>query len=109
MVRKHIRKQGARNYKNYTDKKLDDCIRAIKSGALSQRNAAKIYNIPRSTIINKLNNKHTNPVGRPPVLTLEEENVILERVQLLCDYGFPATYRKFSSLCPSASVSFVLP
>ena len=47
--------------------------------------------IPRSTIKNKLAGKHTKSVGRPPVLSFDEERLILSRVQLLCDYGLPAT------------------
>ena len=91
MPRVHTRKRDARNYKDYTDDKLDECITRIRSGNLSQRNAEKEYKIPRSTIKNKLAGNHKKTIGRPPVITLEEEKLILNRVQLMCDYGFPAT------------------
>ena len=75
----------------YTQDELDECLRQIRTGKLSQRDAEKQYNIPRSTLKNKLKGAHSKSVGRPPVLTLEEEKLILKRVQLMCDYGFPAT------------------
>ena len=70
---------------------LEECVRRVKSGNLTQRNAEKEYNIPRSTIKNKLSGKHPRPVGRAPVLSFDEERLILNRVRLTCDYGFPAT------------------
>ena len=58
---------------------------------MTQKQADKAFNIPRSTIINKLKGTHQNRIGRPAALTIEEENIILNRVQLMCEYGFPAT------------------
>ena len=66
-------------------------MRKVKSGNLTQRDSEKEYNIPRSTIKNELSGKHPKPVGRPPVLSFGEERLILNCVQLKCDYGFPAT------------------
>lgn len=91
MPRTHRRRLGARNYRPYSEPELKECIQKIKSGQLSQRKAAEEYKIPRSTLKNKLKNKHTKKVGRPPALKMQDENRILSWVQQLCDYGFPAT------------------
>ena len=91
MPRKHQRIPGSRRYKDYTEEMLEECVRRIKSGNLTQRDAEKEYSIPRSTIKNKLSGKHLKPVGQPLVLSFDEERLILNRVQLMCDYGFPAT------------------
>lgn len=91
MTRGHVRSKGSRSYADYSEEKLDECLRRIKSGDLSQRNAAREYKIPRSTLKNKLKGIHKKRVGRPPILEYEEERLILNRVQLLCNYGFPAT------------------
>ena len=53
MVRHYTRKIGARSYKNYSTETLKLCLGLIKNGTLSQR-AAKQFNIPRKTTINKL-------------------------------------------------------
>ena len=91
MPRKHQRIPSSRRYKEYTKGMLEECVRRVKSGNLTQRDAEKEYNIPRSTIKNKLIGKHPKPVGRPPVLSFDEERLILSYAQLMCDYGFPAT------------------
>ena len=89
--RKHQQIAGTCRYKDYTKEILDEYVRRVKSGNLTQRDAEKEYNKPRSTIKNQLAGKHPKPVGRPPVQSYDEERLILNRVQLMCDYGFPAT------------------
>ena len=91
MPRKHQRIPGYCRFKDYTEEMLEECGRRVKSGNLTQRDAEKEYNIPRSTIKNKLSGEHPKPVGRPPVLSFDEERLILNHVQLMCDYGFSAT------------------
>ena len=91
MPRKHQGIPSSRRYKEYTKEILEECVRRVKSGNLTQRDAEKEYNITRSTIKNKLSGKHPKRVGQPPVLSFDEERLILNRVQLVCDYGFPAT------------------
>ena len=88
---KHQEIPGSRHYKDYTKEMLEECVQRVKSGNLTQRDAEKEYNISRSIIKNKLSGKHPKPVGRPPVLSFDEERLILNRVQLMCDYGFPVT------------------
>ena len=91
MTRVHKRKPGSRHYKDYASDRLEECLHRLQSGEISQRYAEKQYRIPRSTLKNKLKAKHVQPVGRPTILSMEEEKMILQRVQALCDYGFPAT------------------
>ena len=91
MPRVHKRIPGSRRYHDYCDEQLKECINKIKSGTLTQRKAEEQYKIPRSTIKYKLKGQHEGTVGRPPVLSKDEETMILSRVQALCDYGFPAT------------------
>lgn len=46
----------------YSTKKLAQCLADIRNGKLSQRRAAQVYGIPRTTICDKLNGKS------PPVV-----------------------------------------
>ena len=48
-----------------------------------QRDTEKEYNIPKSTIKNKLSGKHPKTVGRPPVLSFDEERLILTRCVIM--------------------------
>lgn len=64
MPRNPVRTPGTRSYQNYKPEVLEACLRAIKSKQKSQRKAAKHYNIPRSTIENKLKKQHGKGIGR---------------------------------------------
>lgn len=66
-----------RNYKrksdksSYTKQKLLDAVQAVQNGHLSGYKAARIYNIPRMTIMNKRCKSTT--LGRPTALLVEIE------------------------------------
>lgn len=47
-------KIGLRPYENYTTGKLEECLEEIKCGGMSQLEAGKCFNIPKTTIKNKL-------------------------------------------------------
>lgn len=89
MPRNRIKPLGTRNYANYKPEVLEECLEAIRSGALTQRAAEKRYNIPRSTIKNKLKGSHTKNVGRARIFSDEEEHVFEQHLIKMSDYGFP--------------------
>lgn len=89
MPRVYKRKPGSRRYVDYTKEQLEECLNAIRSKRLTQREAAKKYNIPRSTIKNKLKNKTSRKHGRPTVFTTLEEMNFVAHVTALAEYGFP--------------------
>ena len=63
MPRRYLRDLGSRKYCDYTKEKLDEALADINSNKLTQVAAARIYNIPLSTLKNKLNNRHSKKVG----------------------------------------------
>ncbi|KAG8255012.1 hypothetical protein J6590_102844 [Homalodisca vitripennis] len=76
MPRTHTRLPGTRGYGDrtrYTTTTLYTILEHIKSGKIGEREAAKLYNIPRQTLINKLNNKHGLNVERPMIFSTDEE------------------------------------
>lgn len=85
------RKPGSRRYIDYSIKDLEECLTAIRSKLLTQRAAAEKYNIPRSTIKNKLSHKFNSKPGRPAVFTQEEEKAFAAHLTALSEYGFPLT------------------
>ena len=48
------------------------------------------FGIPRSTLARRLKGtgKPKKP-GRPPVLTEDEEKIIVHKIQVMCDWGYP--------------------
>ena len=54
MPRTHKRELGSRAYQNYTQETLDEALSKLRNHELTQREAEQLYNIPRSTLKNKL-------------------------------------------------------
>ncbi|KAJ8928924.1 hypothetical protein NQ314_018445 [Rhamnusium bicolor] len=80
---------GSRNYCNYINVRLEEAIRNIREGRMSQRHASERYKLPRSTLQNKLKNVHTNLPGGPTVLTVDEERKLKFHIIAAPDFGFP--------------------
>ena len=54
---------------------------------MTQREAAKKYHIPRSTLKNK--GAHVNKIGGQVTFSKEEEASFTRHCTLMCDFGFP--------------------
>ena len=80
---------GSRCYADYSIKKLNECLAAIRAGEITTRVAETTYGIPRRTIINKMKGHHTSKPGKPTVFSEEEEKVFVSCVIAMSDFGFP--------------------
>lgn len=89
MPSKYKRQPGSRMYHDYTEDQLYECLEAIRSGEMSQRQAEAHFKICRSTIKNKLKNRHISSPGHPSVFSKEEEQAFASHIDKLCEYGFP--------------------
>ena len=62
------------------------------------RAAARAYNVPRTTIADKLSGRvpeAATPTGRRPMLTPEEESTLVRYTQLMAEIGYPLTKMEF--------------
>ena len=90
MPRTYIpRLRGKRTHQAYSAEDLKTCVEDVTSGKLSIRKAAVLYNIPHTTITNKVHGKHGKSVGTQTIFTLDEEEAFVSRVKAMCDWGFP--------------------
>jgi len=89
MPRTYKRAVGSRQYANYSAENLAKCLDDVKERRLTQREAAKVYNIPRRTIKYKLKEKHMKSIGSPTIFTAQEENCIVKCIISMSDSGFP--------------------
>nr|CAH7741545.1 unnamed protein product [Callosobruchus chinensis] len=80
---------GSRRYADYSNDQLLTCLEAIRSGDMTQRQAADYFKIPRSTIKNKLKNLFPSSPGHPKVFAQEEELAFASHIDKMCEYGFP--------------------
>lgn len=85
------RKQlGTRTYRNFSDETLERAVKAVKCGK-SLRTASQEFGIPRATINRHVRQVKTGKIGRPTVLSPEEEEKVTQRIALAGDWGFPLT------------------
>lgn len=89
MPRNSKRALGTRPYKNYTQENLEKALLEITHKALSIRNAASKYGIPKNTLHLKSQEKHTMSVGRATVFSAEEEEPFVAHIVAVPNYGFP--------------------
>lgn len=89
---RHVRKGKNFNpYTSYSQENLDKAIAEIMSGATTLTNAAKTYNIPKSTLSRKrrgLKNSQKK-AGHPTLFTSAEEKSFIASIKILSDWGFP--------------------
>ena len=88
--------QGTSRKGNYRTKykmeALEAAVREVKAKRMTAREAAKEFNVPRTTIGDKITGRFaTAKPGRPTVLQEEEEKILVERLLLMSHWGFPLT------------------
>lgn len=86
-----------KQYKKHSEEDMKKAIAKIRSG-LSIREAARQSGIPNSVLRRHYKIPGTLPQGGPTALSIEEENVIVERLLLCSKWGYPMdrfTFRLF--------------
>jgi hypothetical protein len=79
-----------RRKRDYSPGAVDRAVEAVKSGRLSIRKASVEFGVPRATINDHVQSADINErMGRPPVLSDEEESHIIVHIQVMADWGFP--------------------
>ena len=63
MLREYTQSPGTRTYRDYSTEKLESALKIIRTEKMTQRNAAKYFKIPRSTLKYKLKGEHQLPLG----------------------------------------------
>ncbi|PSN37911.1 hypothetical protein C0J52_19522 [Blattella germanica] len=72
MVRTYKKVTGGRPYQHYSQDSLNKAVRYVSSGRFTIRQAAEKYQVPNSTISDKLKYKHTGHHGGQKCLTPDE-------------------------------------
>ena len=87
------RKQPRGKIKRYSQDDIYRCLDDIRVRKMSISKAAKSYNVPASTIRSKIQNKVPIEAkfGPPPVLSVDEEKLVMKWIFFCCDRGFPVT------------------
>lgn len=101
MPSKYKRLPGSRKYKDFSTDRLQECLNAIRSGEMSQREAEAHFKISRSTIKRRLKSETPKSPGHPKVFTEEEERAFASHLDKICEYGFPVDELDFRFIVKS--------
>jgi len=81
--------------KSYTSDALKDALVAIKVNGQSPYAASKNFHVPRTTLLRHLEEGVKQPgtiiMGRKPVLSIEDENMLVKHIIAMQDRGFGLT------------------
>ncbi|XP_026326216.1 uncharacterized protein LOC113234910 [Hyposmocoma kahamanoa] len=91
MPRIYKRKLGSREYRNYTEARLEEALTQIVDGKLTIRGASQLYNISYGTLYNKYKGTHVKKPGAQPVFSESEEEALLKSAAKCADWGYPLT------------------
>lgn len=97
MVRSYQSGNGKRKYVNYNKDALEEAITGIENG-LSQAEGSRRFQIPQATLQNRINKKHSKHVGRPTVLSLEEESLIVKTLAEVANWGYQLTQQEMKMM-----------
>jgi hypothetical protein len=80
---------SAKRRRSYSESDVQEAVQLVKQG-MSVRAASQSCNgVPKSTVMDRISEKHAGVQGRPPELTAEEESYMIEMLDVLNFWGFP--------------------
>ena len=81
-VKRKPNRKRLRNYA-YTDEQMLAACRAVKEGGMAKTTAAKIFNVPKTTLLDRLEGRTlSSKLGKSPYLSPEEEKKLVQLVSL---------------------------
>lgn len=83
-----LEKLGNRKYKTYSDEQMQNAVDDVRQGRGSCKSIASRYGLNRTTLLNHIRGYKCQAVGRPTVLTKEEEELLVHSLVKLGDWGF---------------------
>lgn len=90
MPRKYVKKLGIQ-FMNYSPETLQLALGDVRQGRRSIREASQNYNIPKSTISDKLRNTHSRKQSGQTAISAEDERFLSEGIQKFDEWGFSLT------------------
>lgn len=78
-----------KEYRKYTEEQLAPAIRSVKMG-MPFRKAALKFDVPKTVLYRHCRfGKAMKTPGGQPVLSKEEEDIIVDRISICADWGYP--------------------
>lgn len=83
--------EGRGQYYQYSKANLQDAVEKIRNNEMSYGEASRFYNVPKTTLYNKMQNKHNNRRGATTTLSKTQEDELAEWILKHQEYGDPRT------------------
>lgn len=87
MLQTYKRRLDSRKY-GYSEDSMKKAVADVRENGASIKKAAFLYRSNTSTVTNHLKNTHAGKVGRPTILTYDEEQLKVHALTKLGDWGF---------------------
>ncbi|XP_060573049.1 uncharacterized protein LOC132730980 isoform X1 [Ruditapes philippinarum] len=103
-----IRRRKRQFRGKYEKSKIVDAYNMVKDSGMSIRKAAKMFNIPRTTLFDRVKHKVDLDVTKPgpePILTLEEERKLSSHLNNLAYVGYGYTQVDFTRHASDYAIS----
>lgn len=84
-------RQRGQYAEEYTKDGLREAIEKIRNNEMSYGAASKVYNVPKTTLHNKMTNPENCPKGATTILPKEQEQKLADWILLHADFGDPRT------------------
>lgn len=82
----------------YSQENLSQAVAEVQNKTMTLGEASKHFQVPKTTLHNRVKETVSDQMGRPTELSQEEEKILVERVLLLGNWGFPLTKRDLCQL-----------
>ena len=90
MPRTYTHVAGPSRRHQYTEESLEEARAAVGNG-MSQREAARQYGVPRSTLGDSCARRHVLSTGGQTIFTDAEETIIAQNIATVSEWGYPLT------------------
>ena len=85
-------------YMKYSKENSENAVKSVKDGVYSYRKASQVFGVPKTTIIDHVSGRIelTSKPGGKPVIPLEIENAVAQKVVEAPNMGFGITKKQIS-------------
>ena len=91
-----VRKKGKSKLRQWTNESILEALQAVRNGTFGVNRAALEYNIPPTTLKDRVSGRvaHSTASGRKPYLTKEEEKELVDFLMLCSKLGYGKTRKE---------------
>lgn len=89
MPRKHVHRLGTAHRRNYDPELMERALEAVVERRLSFIQAATEFGVPKSTLYDKYRGLHSDKLGRPSSISINEEKLIACAILTAADFRIP--------------------